>query len=270
MRCKLSQLSLSDHDKNQLLTFANKLANTSRQIILEALANPINFETKSDLSPVTVIDQKVEQALRDLIHQRYPEHGILGEEYASEKLDADFVWVIDPIDGTKAFITGMPIYGTLISLTYKGSPFLGIIDHPVTDERWQAIDGTTTTYNGKPITVRTCANLSDAIVSIGNPESLNEKEKQAFKQLRLMTKWGIYGGNCYIYGRLAMGQADISVDSGLDPFDYCALSVVVRNAGGIMTDWEGRPLTIHSGHRVVACGDQQIHKQVIALFAKYL
>lgn len=267
MRCKLSQLPLSEHDKSQLLTFANKLADTSRQIILNALAQPIEFETKSDLSPVTVIDQQVEHALREIINTYYPEHGILGEEYASENLDADYVWVIDPIDGTKAFITGMPIYGTLISLTYKGCPFLGIIDHPVTDERWQAIDGVATTYNGKSISVRCCPNLSDAIVSIGNPESLSDGESSAFKQLRSNTKWGIYGGNCYIYGRLSMGQADISLDSGLDPFDYCAVSVVVKNAGGIMTDWEGKALTIHSGHRVIACGDKQIHAQAVKILA---
>lgn len=263
----MKQLPLSNENKIELLAFANQLADTSRNIILNALANPIEFETKSDSSPVTIIDQNVEQALRELIHANYPEHGILGEEYASENLDADYVWVIDPIDGTKAFITGMPIYGTLISLTYQGAPFLGIIDHPITNERWQAIDGETTTYNSKPITVRQGLNLSDAIVSIGNPDSLSAGEFNAFKQLRNATKWGIYGGNCYIYGRLSMGQADISLDSGLDPFDYCALSVVVRNAGGIMTDWEGKPLTIYSGHRVIACGDKTIHAEAIKILA---
>lgn len=259
--------SLTQIELDKLIAFAQQLAQTSRQIILDSLKNPITFDTKSDLSPVTVIDQRVEYALRQLITQHYPEHGILGEEYASEKLDADYVWVIDPIDGTKAFITGMPIYGTLISLTYHGVPFIGIIDHPVTDERWLGVDGQTSTYNGKPIQTRDCHQLSDAIVSIGNPESLSQGEREAFTQLRQMTKWGIYGGNCYVYGRLAMGQVDISVDSGLDPFDYCALDVVVRNAGGMMSDWEGERLTIHSGHRVVACGDKALHQQVIKLLA---
>lgn len=260
-------MSVQQLERQQLCEFAIQLANISRQIILDSLKNPMTFETKSDLSPVTVIDQKVEAALRKQIQQHYPEHGILGEEYSSEKLDSDYVWVIDPIDGTKAFITGMPIYGTLISLAYKGYPILGIIDHPYTDERWVGMDGQQSTYNGKPIQVRNCDSLADAIVSIGNPESLSDGERQAFLDLRQVTKWGIYGGNCYVYGRLAMGSVDISVDSGLDPFDYCALDAVIRNAGGVMSDWEGNRLTIRSGHRCVACGDSELHRDVIKILS---
>ncbi|QIQ22354.1 histidinol-phosphatase [Zophobihabitans entericus] len=254
-------------EQNSLLTFAKKLADTSRSIILDSLKNPIVFDTKSDLSPVTVIDQKVEKSLRDLITESYPEHGILGEEYESEKLDADYVWVIDPIDGTKAFVTGLPVYGTLISLTYKGVPFIGIIDHPFTSERWVGIDGQVTTYNDKPVSTRQCSKLADAIVSIGNPESLSSGETANFTKLCQQTKWRVYGGSCYVYARLSSGQIDISVDSGLDPFDYCALDVVIRNAGGILTDWEGKRLSIHSGHRVVASGDKELHQEVIKVLA---
>lgn len=258
---------MSEHALQEMFEFAHRLADTSRAIILESLKNPMTFVTKSDLSPVTQIDQNVESAVRKLINERYPDHGILGEEYTSEKLDSDYVWVIDPIDGTKAFITGMPVYGTLISLAHKSFPVLGIIDHPFTDERWAGMDGRQSTYNGKPIQSRQCAGLAEAIVSIGNPESLSESERAAFLNLRKATKWGIYGGNCYAYGRLAMGSIDISVDSGLDPFDYCALDAVIRNAGGAISDWEGKRLTIHSGHRCVASGDAELHKDVIKILS---
>ena len=243
--------------------FAQSLADVSRAIVLDCLASAGSFETKDDLSPVTIVDKKVEQALRERITQQYPDHGILGEEYDSQNLDAEYVWVIDPIDGTKAFITGMPIYGTLISLTRDGFPILGIIEHPVTEERWAGMEGSVSTYNGHEIRTRGCGRLEDAIVSIGNPESLSLGEDLAFKELRRRTKWGIYGGNCYVYGRLAMGRVDISVDGGLDPFDFCALDAVVRGAGGMMSDWEGKRLSIRSGHRVVAVGDAALHPNVV-------
>ena len=249
----------------EFLDVANKLADTARGIVLDSLSNPSGFETKNDRSPVTEIDRKVENALREMLHDRYPNHGILGEEYASEKIDAEYVWVIDPIDGTKAFITGMPIYGTLVSVAKDGVPFLGIIEHPFTRERWVGLDGQQTTYNGTPVQTRPCPRLEDAIVSIGSPDSLSKGEAASFTELKGKSKWSIYGGNCYVYGRLAMGSVDISLDSGLDPFDFCALDVLVRGAGGMMSDWEGKRLTIHSGRRVIAAGDPTMHKQAVAI-----
>ncbi len=255
------------HNLAEFMSFAHTLANASRALVLDCLAVPVSFATKGDLSPVTVVDQQVEQCLRGLIAERYPQHGILGEEYDSQNLDAEYVWVLDPIDGTKAFITGMPVFGTLISLTRAGHPCIGIIDHPVTGERWAGVEGSPSTYNGQPVRCRPCPDMREAIVSIGNPESLSAGEQTAFSTLRRQSKWGIYGGNCYVYGRLAMGRVDISIDSGLDPFDYCALDVVVRGAGGCMSDWEGKPLSIHSGHRVVATGDAALHRQVVDILA---
>lgn len=247
----------------QFLTFAHELADEARRIVLQSLALAQNFDTKSDSSPVTAVDQAVERALRERIMCRFPGHGILGEEYDPENLEADYVWVIDPIDGTKAFITGMPIYGTLISLTRNGFPVLGIIEHPVTAERWAGLEGQQSTYNGTPVQCRPCPQLADAIVSIGNPESLSGPEEAAFKALRRQTKWGIYGGNCYVYGRLAMGRVDISLDGGLEAFDFCALDAVVRGAGGCMTDWNGQRLSLRSGPNVAAVGDPELHKRVI-------
>lgn len=253
------------NEYRDFMLFAHKMADTSNRITMQYLETNIDFQTKNDYSPVTVVDRRIEETLRGMIAGEFPNHGILGEEFENENIDAEYVWVIDPIDGTKAFITGMPVYGTLISLTRNGHPVLGIIDHPVTRERWTGLEGEASTHNGAPIKTRACPQLAEAIVSIGNPESLQGGEAGAFGQLRAHAKWGIYGGNCYVYGRLAMGRVDISLDGGLDPFDFCALEPVVRGAGGIMTDWEGRRLSIRSGHRVVACGDKALHRQVVEM-----
>lgn len=253
------------NEYRDFMLFAHKMADTSNGITLQYLETNIDFQTKDDYSPVTMVDRRIEETLRGMIAEAFPNHGILGEEFENENIDSEYVWVIDPIDGTKAFITGMPVYGTLISLTRNGYPVLGIIDHPVTRERWAGLEGEASTHNGAPIKTRACSQLKDAIISIGNPESLHGGEADAFGQLRAHTKWGIYGGNCYVYGRLAMGRVDISLDGGLDPFDFCALEPVVRGAGGIMTDWEGQRLSIRSGHRVAACGDKTLHRQVVEM-----
>lgn len=251
------------NELKEFMSFAQTMADRARAVLAECMAGPISFETKGDQSPVTLVDQAIERALRGMIAARYPEHGILGEEYESEKLDAEYVWVIDPIDGTKAFITGVPVYGTLIALTRGGYPVLGIIDHPVTDERWAGLEGEQSTYNGQTIRVRDCAALDEAIVSISNPEGMTPGEAAAFGQVTERTKWRVYGGSCYVYGRLAMGRIDVSIDGGLDPFDYCALDAVIRGAGGTMTDWEGRRLSIRSGHRVVAAGSAGRHAELV-------
>lgn len=249
----------------EFLAFAHSLADRARLVMAECLSGPISFETKGDQSPVTVVDQAIERALREMIAQRYPGHGILGEEYDSEKLDAEYVWVIDPIDGTKAFITGIPVFGTLIALTRGGYPIIGIIDHPATDDRWAGAEGQQSTHNGTPISVRDCGSLGEAIVTNSSPEMLDPYESAAFERVKAATKWRVYGGSCYVYGRLAMGRIDVSVDSGLDPFDYCALDAVIRGAGGVITDWAGERLSIRSGHRVLAAGSAKLHEELIKI-----
>lgn len=253
------------NEPQDFLRFAGELADAARAVLAECLAGPISFTTKGDQSPVTAVDQAIERKLRAMIAARFPEHGILGEEYDSENLEAEHVWVIDPIDGTKAFITGLPVFGTLIALTRRGYPILGVIDHPVTDERWAGLEGQASTYNGRPIRVRDCADLGEAIVSNSNPEMLDPYESAAFERVKARTKWRVYGGSCYVYGRLAMGRIDVSLDSGLDPFDYCALDAVIRGAGGVMTDWRGQRLSIRSGHRVLACGSPRLHEELLGI-----
>lgn len=259
----MSKPDLPKPDLPALARFAEHLADQSGAIIREAIAQRRSFDTKSDRSPVTEIDRRVEASLRRALEAAHPDHGILGEEYASVGLERDFVWVLDPIDGTKAFITGIPTFGTLIALAYRGVPILGVIDNPVTRERWVGVDGTPTRRNGEAVTSRKGTALGDATLGNGNPEPFDARERAAFERLRVDTRWCVYGGGCHAYGRVADGALDISIDSGLDAFDYCALAPIVRNAGGAISDWEGKPLTIHSGHRCVASGSPELHEKVL-------
>ncbi|HSV61530.1 MAG TPA: inositol monophosphatase family protein [Variovorax sp.] len=252
----------------EILAFAEGLADASGAILRENLHTRRGFHTKQDDSPVTDVDRHVEETLRTLIRHRYPEHGILGEEFDGHALDAEYVWVLDPIDGTKAFITGIPIYGTLICLARRGAPIVGVIDHPVTNDRWTGAQGQRSMFNGKPIQSRRCSSLSDALMSCSNPEPFGPSERAAFETLRNGAKWCVYGSSCYAYGCVASGAIDLAIDCGRHrEVDYCALVPVIEGAGGVITDWEGRPLTIHSGNRLIACGDPQRHAEALRILA---
>lgn len=254
---------MSKPDLFAFARLAERLADLSGTIIRDAIAQQPSFDTKSDSSPVTEIDRLVEASLRRELEAAHPEHGILGEEYASIGLEREFVWVLDPIDGTKAFITGIPTFGTLIALAHRGVPVIGVIDNPVTRDRWVGIDGAPTRRNGEVVTSRKNRPLKDAVLGNGNPEPFDASEREAFERLRTDTRWCVYGGGCHAYGRVADGALDISIDSGLDAFDYCALAPIVCNAGGAISDWDGRPLTIHSGRQCVASGSPALHEEVL-------
>lgn len=215
--------------------FANEIADVARQIVRTAAAGQRRPVAKSDSSPVTETDRAVEQMLRERIADRFPNHGVLGEEFGAEGLDEEFVWVIDPIDGTKAFIGGLAVYGTLISLTRGGTPILGLIDNPVTGDRWLGEVGQNTTLNGKAIRTASTEVLAEAFMANGNPEPFRSEEKGSVDRLRQSTRWCVYGGSCMAYGRVADGSIDISIDGGLDPYDYCALVPIVKGAGGCIS-----------------------------------
>jgi histidinol phosphatase-like enzyme (inositol monophosphatase family) len=248
-------------ESESFIEFAQSLANESRRIIeghLSGTSGALGFESKEDKSPVTIVDQEVESRLRFLIDQTYPDHGFLGEETGPGDLKARYVWVVDPVDGTKAYITGLPVFGTLIALCENGVPILGVMDFPATNERFVAQIGRPTLGQGQ--VCQTKKPSSDKIMAVSNPEAFNYEENQELKALRKQMNWAVYGGSSLVYGRLAQGRLDLAVDCGLDPFDYCALAVVIKGAGGIMTDWEGQQLTIHSGHRVVAAANTEMHR----------
>jgi len=238
------------------IALAEALADAARGIIRGYFRQKIAVDDKSDLTPVTIADREAEAAMRALIERRFPDHGIIGEEHGRVREDAESVWVLDPIDGTKSFICGIPLFGTLIALTRRGRPVLGVVDQPILGERWLGAAGRATTLNGAPARTRPCATLDRATLFSTAPEMMFEGADAAgFAALRRAVKLTRTGADCYAYALLASGFIDLVVEAQLKPYDYCALVPVIASAGGVLTDWQGRALDLGSDGRVVACGD---------------
>jgi histidinol phosphatase-like enzyme (inositol monophosphatase family) len=254
----------SEIDLTEALGFACRLADAGGRLIREMFRQPHEMEIKGNLSPVTAADKAVETCVRQMIASAYPEHGIMGEEHGNVALDREYVWVIDPIDGTKQFAAGLQTFGMLIALARNGSPVLGLIDQPVTGDRWTGVEGMPSCYNGHPIRTRPCLWLADAVMSTTGPDYFRGKATPVFEDLNRQTRWTVYGGGCHGYGVLAGGTIDLLIEARNDPFDYCAHVPIVQGAGGVISDWNGDPLTIHSGDRVLATGDPQLYRQALA------
>jgi len=252
----------------KILAFAEQLADAAGAIIKPYFRTKIAIDQKADDSPVTIADREAEQAMRALIEQTFPDHGIEGEEFGAVRLDADYVWHLDPIDGTKSFITGRPLFGTLVSVALHGRPVVGVIDHCILQERWIGAPGMTSRWNGDEIAVRPCVSLEEAVLYVTSPKMFKQPgEAEAFARVEDASALPMYGGDCYAYGQLAMGFADIIVEADLDTHDYLALIPVIEGAGGIITDWAGRTLTPNSDGQVIAAGDRRVHAEALALLS---
>ncbi len=235
------------------IDLAHDLADAARPIARTYFRQPLDILDKADESPVTVADREIEAAMREIIEARFPEHGIYGEEYGQVRTDAEVVWVLDPIDGTQAFITGMPIFGTLIAACREGVPILGIIDQPILGERWVGAADRASTFQGEAIRTSGCEDPGQATLYSTHPTMFAGIDRQAdFDRLADGVKRTRYGGDCYSYGLVACGWADLVVEAMLQPYDYCALVPIVEGAGGAVSDWAGSPLTITSDGTLVA------------------
>jgi len=252
--------STSSSSWREFEALAHRLADAAGEVQRRYFRTPVAVDTKSDDSPVTVADREAEAVMRELIGKAYPGHGILGEEHGRERLDAELVWVLDPIDGTKSFITGRPLFGTLIALAHAGRPVLGVIDQAILRERWVGVAGEGATWNGRPIRVRPCPRIEDAVLYTTSPDLFaTPLEEEAFRRVHARVRLPLYGGDCYAYGLLALGLVDLVVETGLEPYDFMALAPVVEGAGGRLTDWRGAPLELGSLGQVIAAGDAATH-----------
>jgi len=258
---------LPEIELDTLLAFALRLADAAGEVIRPYFRKPLAVRDKPDLSPVTAADRAAEEAMRRLIEARFPEHGILGEEFGREREDAELVWVLDPIDGTKSFISGVPLFGALIALTREGRPILGIIDQPISRERWVGAAGRPTTLNGAPIGCRACPSLAVATLFATTPDMFKGEDAAAFARVSAAVKLVRFGADCYAYGLLAAGFVDLVLEASLKPYDFCAMVPVVEGAGGIATDWRGGSLDIASDGRILVAGDRRAHEAALALLA---
>ncbi len=256
-----------------LLDGAHAMADASGPIILRHFRKRMEVENKlanGGFDPVTVADRGAEKAILKVLAERFPAHGLIGEEYGVTRGDARYRWVVDPIDGTRSFILGSPMWGTLIGLLDGDAPVLGLLDQPYTGERFWAGEKASFLRDArgkvKKLETRACPRLEDAIVATTHPDLFAPgKETKGFQRIKQAARMTRYGGDCYSYGLLAAGFVDVVIEAGLKGYDIVALIPIIEKAGGRVTTWDGRPAT--DGGRILACGDPDLHAQLLEVLA---
>ena len=256
-----------------LLDFALELARASAKLVLPYYRTELAVEDKNlakgiaEFDPVTAADRAVEAMIRAKVEARFPTHGIVGEEFGFTRPEADDQWVIDPIDGTRAFMMGLPTWGTLIALTHKGKPVLGVMGQAFTGELfWSTQTGAMTSgpLGDRPLRARPCAGLSSAILASTAPSLFKTPDERArFKAVAERVKMMRYGGDCYIYALVAAGQVDLVIEANLQSFDVAALIPIIERAGGIITTWSGASAV--DGGQIIAAGDKRVYDEAVAL-----
>lgn len=252
--------------------FVHKLATVSGEAILPFFRTSLGVEDKSfgrAFDPVTAADRAAEQAMRRLIMEHFPEHGIIGEEFGDERRDATYVWALDPIDGTKSFISGMPAWGTLIGLLKERAPVYGMMHQPFIGERFFG-DGASAHYRGpageRALHSRECETLEEAILFTTSPLLMDDADRAAFQKVEARVRLSRYGGDCYAYCMVAAGLVDLVIETELQDHDVIALIPIIEGAGGVVTNWEGGSAV--EGGRVVAAGSAAVHKAALEILAE--
>ena len=261
---------MTDDALDLLIAAAEAAADVAGAVIRPFFRAPLAADLKTDQSPVTIADRSAEQAMRAVLAERFPDHGVLGEEFGHDRPDARFCWVLDPIDGTRAFITGRPLFGTLIALLEDGKPILGIIDQPVTGERWIGAIGRKTAFRGPMggrAGCRACPTLAEAELSITGLNLLGADQSR-WQRLADSVRRVSWGGDCYAYGLLALGHIDVIAETTMKLWDWAALVPIVEGAGGRITDWSGQPLRPDSDGSVLAVGDPALLPLAIAKLSR--
>ncbi len=249
-----------------LLETAHDLANAASVVTLRHFRTHYTADNKggSDFDPVTVADRGAEEVMRDIISRKFPEHGIAGEEFGNAREGADFLWTLDPIDGTRSFVLGLPLWGTLIGLQHKGKPILGIMDQPFTAERFWS-DEQTAWYRGPKGTTqcktRPCGDLAQAYLAATTPDMFKDSDEARFNALAKAVRMRRFGGDCYLYCMLALGHIDIVAEAQLKPFDIVPLIPIIEKAGEVVGRWGGAD---PAACRYIACGDPALLDAALA------
>ena len=243
--------------------FSIHLADESEKIIKKYFRTSLDVDSKEDQSPVTIADKEVELKIREIIKTHYPEHGILGEEFDQTNIESEYIWVIDPIDGTRSFIAGHKDFGTLIALVYNNKPIVGIINCPMHNERWVGIINKETTMNNKVVKTSKTTVINESYFCTSGLYLEDDHFKKSCDKIINQTKYYRLGGDCYMYGMIASGLIEIVLEDTLKTHDYMALIPVIEGAGGVVTDKYGSPVTINSDGSIVASANKSLHNQII-------
>jgi len=246
------------------ISHAEKITQIATDVAMQHFRKRLNVEFKFDDSPVTQADKAVEVAVRDFLTKHFPDHGIFGEEQGAEGLDASSLWVVDPIDGTRSFLSGHPAFGFLLALVQEGLPRIGVVAMPALGEVYIGAEGQGATLNGNAIGVSAVTKLERAVLYVNEGDKIFEQEHSVFGRLMKAGQTRRFSYDCYPHALLAAGYVDAVVDFDLQPYDFLAVSALVQAAGGVMTDWSGERLTLSSGGRVVSAASSALHRQVLS------
>ena len=258
---------MSEPDVEELLGAAEAIVAEAGEITLRYFRGGLAVESKADESPVTIADRETEHAMRAAIAERFPDHGILGEEFGAEGVERPFVWILDPIDGTKSFIAGAPLFGTLVGVLHEGRPLAGVVRMPQLGESFAGAVGPGSRLNGTPI--RCCPDIAveQTFLCYNDLPQLIAREPEKAERLLALGRYQRPTSDCYPYAQLAAGWVDAVVDIGLEPYDYLPLVGVIEGAGGIVTDWQGQALSLQSDGRVVAAASAEIHAALLDILS---
>ena len=251
-------------DQQQIVAAVRDALDVACDITLRYFRSPVPVDVKPDATPVTLADRETEQAIRELLAQRFPEHGIYGEEQGHTE-GSGGTWAIDPIDGTKSFLLGNPLFGSLVGFVRDGRVLAGGMAMPALGEIWIASHGLPTELNGKPVRTRDCTQLGDAALLATSTDFFNPAELERFEAVTERVRYRRFGGDCYTYGMLAGGWCDLVIESDLKPFDFLALIPIVEQAGGVISDWQGGALGFDSGGQVIAAATPELHAAALEI-----
>lgn len=249
----------------KFIKLANECADISSKIIKKYFRKKIKINIKKDNTPFTKADTEAEQIIRALILKKEPNCGFVGEETGAINSNNEYCWVVDPLDGTKSFVTGKPSFGTLIGLLKNNKPVLGVLNQPILNERWIGITGLETKYNNKKVKVRKCKKLKGSKMYATSPMMFKGKNQRIYKNVRAKIGECLFGADCYHYGLMSLGFVDVILEANLKPWDYIASAAIISGAGGRITDWNGDDINLNTDGRILATGDSKIHKQILKI-----